>query len=77
MKTAIKFPMQRIIQLCLDSIRERTTATDAVLIIIDQKTGEFKVSSMRGHMPHMYELVKMTLNALEKQKNPGGLILPN
>lgn len=75
--SAIKIPLQRIITLCLDSIRTRTTATDAVLIIIDQKTGEFKVSSMRGHLPHMAELVRRTADALEKQKNPTGLILPH
>lgn len=75
--SAIKIPLQRIIQLCLDSIRNRTTATDAVLIIIDEKTGEFKVSSLRGHMPHMHELIKRTADALEKQKNPTGLILPH
>lgn len=75
--SAIKIPFQKMITLCLDSIRTRTTATDAIVIIIDQKTGEFKVSSMRGSLPHMYELVKRTADALEKQKNPTGLILPH
>ena len=67
----IKLPMQAALNASLDMIRQRADCTDAVVIIINQRTGETKVGSIRGEINHMTDLVGRVASALNKQRNLG------
>lgn len=77
----IKFPFDRVMDMLKKTIRENSNATDAVIILIDQRTGDFKASTLRGDLDRLYHLIDRTKQALEKQlgagkKKPTGIWMP-
>lgn len=74
-KPTVKLPMQYALNASLDMLRLRGDLTDAVVILINQRTGECKVGSLRGEVNHTTDIVSRTLSALQKQRaGKSGLI---
>ncbi len=76
----IKLDLQTSLNRAMDMIRKESYANDAVIILIDEKTSEFKVKTMRGDATRLHHLIKITLDALERQKGlgrPSSIILPH
>lgn len=77
----IKLPFVAIIDKAMKLLREQSHASDAVIILIDDKTNEMKVKTMRGDIRRLHHLLDITLKAIEKQHLPQGkessIIMPN
>ncbi len=67
--------MQAAIDDTLKMIRLRADCDDAVMILINHRTGECKVSTMRGDVNHSIMILEKTLQAIKKSRlNSIGLI---
>lgn len=78
MNSPLKLPTQHVLDKCLDMIRKSTHCTDAVIIMLDARTNECKVGTMRGDINRMTDILGQTAVALNKQrKNTGGIISLN
>lgn len=75
-----KLPLQAAMDRAMSMIQRESHANDAVIIVIDEATSEFKVKTMRGDGTRLHHLLQITLQALERQKGFGkksSIILPN
>lgn len=71
----IKLPLKAALNASLDMLRLRSTATDAIVLIIDERTGAAQVGSLRGDINHTAQLLSRALQAVQKQRGNGsGLI---
>lgn len=80
MVNGVKMDLQSGMNKAMQMLQRDTFANDAVIIVIDEATSEFKVKTMRGDGVRLHHLLKVTLDALERQKGLGkksSIILPN
>lgn len=80
MVNGVKTDLQTGLNRAMDMIKKETFANDAVIILIDEATSEFKVKTMRGDGVRLHHLLKITLDAIERQKGAGkksSIIMPN
>lgn len=64
----IKLPLGAALNASLDMLRLRGDVTDAVVILINQRTGECKVGSLRGEANHTQDILARALQAMQKQR---------
>ena len=81
-KPEIKMPMQHLLSASLDMLRLRGDLTDALVLCVNQRTGEAKIGSLRGDAQHCYEMLARAMQSIQKQRNgnalaKNGLILPS
>jgi hypothetical protein len=77
----IKMPTQHLLNASLDMLRLRGDITDAVVVLVNERTQDCKIGSMRGDMNHTIAVLERTLNALKKRRmkgnlTNGGIIVP-
>lgn len=80
MTNGVKLDLQSGMNRAMTMLQRDTFANDAVIIVIDEATSAFKVKTMRGDGTRLHHLLKITLDALERQKGLGkksSIILPN
>lgn len=71
----IKIPMQMAIDDTMKMLRLRADCTDAIVILMNDRTSECKVSTMRGDTNRAEMLLQRTMQALNRQKaNKSGII---
>ncbi len=71
----IKLPMQMVVNASLDLIRTKGDVTDAVVILLNQRTGEAKIATMRGDANAAETILQKVLHAIQKDRlNKIGLI---
>lgn len=75
----IRLPFQAVLNKTIETIRRESHASDAVVILIDDKTGECKIKTMRGDARRLHHLLTVTLQSVERQKMgaPSSIIMPN
>jgi len=75
---AVKLPLTAAAKDAIDHIRLKSTATNAIVILLDQATSDCQVSAMTDNQNQVVQMLQQTLHAIQKsRRGNAGLIIQN
>lgn len=76
-KHNIKLPMEALMKKSLDDLKQTGDLTDAVVILLNQRTGDAQVGSMRGDERLIAEICENVIRGINRKRaGKAGLIIP-
>lgn len=73
-KTPFKMPLDQAMAGALQAIKEGTAATDAIIIMVNRKTGEFKCAGFPYDPERQFEVLNKALSRFERAARREGRI---
>lgn len=67
--------MQAALDDCVKMLRLRADCTDAIIILVNDATGEAKVGGMNNSKETTYRILQRIMHAIERQRRAGNVII--